>query len=76
MVGVMMLYTAAQIVLIMDGQEIAWFRNLTPSQVEAFRNQYHNDNNIVICLMPKKGNMPYFVSFLECCLNIPPDKPH
>lgn len=65
----MMLYTAAQIVLTMDGQEIAEFKNLMPSQIIAFRNQYHNDNNIVMCMMPKKGNMPYFIMFLENCLN-------
>jgi len=65
-----MILAAAQIVLTMDGQEIAWFRNLTPSQIIALRNQYHNDNNIVMCLMPKKGNMPYFVSFLESCLSL------
>ena len=70
-----MILAAAQIVLTMDGQEIAWFGDLVPSQIIALRNQYHNDNNIVMCLMPKKGNMPYFVSFLECCLNIPPHEP-
>ena len=70
-----MIYTTAQIVLTMDGQEIAEFKNLTPSQIIALRNQYHNDNNIVMCLMPKKGNMPYFVSFLKDCFSMPPHEP-